>query len=99
MAAPRLALSVVVLMLAVIALTEGMRGTGPKKCCFRFNDQEVPKGRVVSYAKTSQRCSKSAILLNTVAGRQLCVRPSAPWVKQLISYLDAKAVPGQTSNL
>ncbi|KAL4004104.1 copper chaperone [Sarotherodon galilaeus] len=99
MAAPRLALSVVVLMLAVIAVTEGMRGAGPKKCCFRFNDQEVPKGRVVGYVKTSQRCSKPAILLNTVAGRQLCVRPSAPWVKQLISYLDAKAVPGQASNL
>ncbi|XP_030587287.1 C-C motif chemokine 4-like [Archocentrus centrarchus] len=99
MAAARLTLSVVVLMLAVIALTEGMRGPGPKKCCFRFNEKEVPKAKVVSYSKTSQRCSQAAILLNTAAGRQLCVKPSAPWVKELIAYLDAKAVPGQVSNL
>ncbi|XP_032378372.1 monocyte chemotactic protein 1B-like [Etheostoma spectabile] len=99
MAAPRLALSVVVLMLAVIALSEGLRGVGPKRCCFRFNENEVPRDRVASYIRTSQRCSNPAVLLKTVAGRQLCVRPSATWVKQLISYLDAKAIPGETSNL
>nr|QZC92293.1 chemokine (C-C motif) ligand 35 [Sebastes schlegelii] len=99
MAAPRLALSVFVLMLAVIALTEGLRGVGPKRCCFRFNENEVPKERVVGYIKTSQRCSNPAVLLKTVAGRQLCARPSDAWVGKLISYLDAKANPGQTSNL
>ncbi|XP_049430911.1 C-C motif chemokine 4-like [Epinephelus fuscoguttatus] len=99
MAAPRLALSVFVLMLAVITLSEGMRGSGPKKCCFRFNESEVPRDRVTSYIKTSQRCSNPAILLKTKAGHQLCVRPSAPWVKTLITYLDSKAYPGETSNL
>ncbi|XP_070687071.1 monocyte chemotactic protein 1B-like [Pempheris klunzingeri] len=99
MAAPRLALSVLVLMLAVITLTEGMRGHGPKNCCFNFNEKPIPQARVVSYVKTSQRCSNPAILVKTVFGRQLCVRPSAPWVQKLISYLNTKAALGQTSNL
>lgn len=99
MAAPRLALSVFVLMLAAVTLSEGMRGSGPKKCCFRFHEKPLSKGRVVSYLKTSQQCSISAVMLKTVAGRELCVKPSAPWVKELMSYLNAKPVPGVTSNL
>ncbi|XP_056242500.1 monocyte chemotactic protein 1B-like [Seriola aureovittata] len=99
MAAPRLSLSVFVLMLAVITLSEGLRGTGPKKCCFRFTEKAVPKEKVVSYVRTSQRCPQPAVLLNTVAGRQMCARPSAPWVKDLISYMNAKYIPGETSNL
>ncbi|XP_044050212.1 monocyte chemotactic protein 1B-like [Siniperca chuatsi] len=99
MAAPRLALSVFLLMLAVITLSEGLRGPGPKRCCFGFNEKPIPKGRVLGYIKTSQRCSNPAVLLKTVAGRQLCARPSDAWVKELISYLDGKSVPGETSNL
>ncbi|XP_038562924.1 C-C motif chemokine 4-like [Micropterus salmoides] len=99
MAAPRLALSVFVLMLAVITLSEGLRGPGPKRCCFNFNEKPVPKERVVSYIRTSQQCSNPAILLKTVKGRQLCVRPSAPWVKELISSPNTKSVLGETSNL
>ncbi|KAF7225137.1 monocyte chemotactic protein 1B [Nothobranchius furzeri] len=95
----RLTLSLLVLALAVVAVTEGLRGVGPKKCCFRFNDKVVSKERVVDYTKTSQRCPKSAILLETVAGREMCVRPSLPWVKDLISYLDAKNAPGESSHL
>uniref|UniRef100_A0A3B5BIR3 Chemokine interleukin-8-like domain-containing protein n=1 Tax=Stegastes partitus TaxID=144197 RepID=A0A3B5BIR3_9TELE len=76
-----------------------LRGVGPKKCCFRFNEKPVSKDRVVGYAKTSQRCSQAAVLLNTVANRQLCVRPAAAWVKELIRHLDAKSIPGNTSNL
>ncbi|KAK5867996.1 hypothetical protein PBY51_012444 [Eleginops maclovinus] len=100
MAAPRLALCVCVLMLAVFTLTEGMRGTGPRRCCFKFNEKEVPRGRVIGYVKTSQRCPNPAILLKTVAGQSLlCVRPSARWVKNLISYLDTKSIPGAGTNL
>ncbi|KAM9375752.1 monocyte chemotactic protein 1B-like [Pholidichthys leucotaenia] len=99
MAAPRLALSMFVLMLAVITLTEGRRGPGPRKCCFGFHEKPVPKHRVSGYIKTSQRCSQAAILLKRVAGQELCVRPSDPWVKELISYLDGKARAGETSVL
>uniref|UniRef100_A0A3B3U218 Monocyte chemotactic protein 1B-like n=2 Tax=Poecilia latipinna TaxID=48699 RepID=A0A3B3U218_9TELE len=95
----RLALSVIVMMVAFIALTEGLRGVGPKKCCFKFNDKQVSKDKVMSYLKTSQRCSNSAILLNMVTGRQLCVKPSTPWVKDLITYLDTKNISGANSNL
>ncbi|XP_047452711.1 chemokine (C-C motif) ligand 35, duplicate 1 [Mugil cephalus] len=97
MAPPRLALSVLVVMVAAIALAEGLRGTGPKKCCFRFNESPVARERVVGYTKTSQRCSNPAILLNTVAGRQLCVRASAPWVKELITKLET--APGKSSTM
>uniref|UniRef100_A0A8C7WXW3 Chemokine interleukin-8-like domain-containing protein n=1 Tax=Oryzias sinensis TaxID=183150 RepID=A0A8C7WXW3_9TELE len=89
MAAARFCLPVLVLMLSLnISVLTGMRGAGPKKCCFRFNETPVEKENVVAYMKTSQRCSRSAVLLKTAAGRQLCVRPSAPWVKEVISYLD-----------
>ncbi|KAM9351940.1 monocyte chemotactic protein 1B-like [Symphorus nematophorus] len=99
MAAPRLALAVFVLMLAVITLTEGMRGAGPKKCCSGFIAKPVHKERVVGYFRTSQRCTNPAVRFVTRAGRELCARPSDPWVKELISYLDAKSGPGKTSHL
>uniref|UniRef100_A0A3P8SQ95 Chemokine interleukin-8-like domain-containing protein n=1 Tax=Amphiprion percula TaxID=161767 RepID=A0A3P8SQ95_AMPPE len=107
MSAARFSLSLVVLLLVAVVLTEGkklqsapdlsiiitiincLRGAGPKKCCFRFNEKPIPKDRVVGYVKTSQRCSQSA----------LCVRPAADWVKELIRYLDAKSIPGNASNL
>ncbi|KAF0040506.1 hypothetical protein F2P81_006404 [Scophthalmus maximus] len=92
-------LSMFVLMLAAITLSEGLRGTGPKKCCFHFNKNSIPQERVVGYMKTSQRCSKPAVLLTTVAGRQMCAKPSATWVKELISHLDTKSKPGDVSNL
>ncbi|XP_043980759.1 monocyte chemotactic protein 1B-like [Gambusia affinis] len=95
----RLALSAIVMMMAFIAFTEGLRGVGPKKCCFKFNDKPVLENKVVSYSRTSQRCSNPAILLNTVAGRQMCVRPSASWVKDLVTYLETKNVAGANSNL
>ncbi|KAF7653859.1 hypothetical protein LDENG_00077720 [Lucifuga dentata] len=99
MAAARLALTVCVLMLAAIALTKGMRGPGPKKCCFRFNDRPVAKEKVVDYVRTSQQCTNPAVVFKTVLGRQLCARPSDSWVKELISYLDNKLLPGQMASV
>ncbi|XP_015258522.1 monocyte chemotactic protein 1B-like [Cyprinodon tularosa] len=95
----RLVLSAIVLMMAVIAFTEGLRGVGPRKCCFQFNENPISKHRVVDYTRTSQRCPNPAFVLKTVAGRQLCVRPSAPWVKELIRQLDAEEGSGLNINL
>ncbi|XP_029951258.1 C-C motif chemokine 4-like [Salarias fasciatus] len=97
MSAPRVILSVLVLMFICISVTEGLRGTGPKKCCFRFSNSPLPRNKVVGYVNTSQRCSNPAVLLKTVAGRQVCARPSDSWVKELISSLDAAV--GDTSHL
>ncbi|XP_060932899.1 C-C motif chemokine 4-like [Limanda limanda] len=98
MAAARLCLSVLVLMLAAITLSEGLRGSGPKKCCFRFIKKQ-PEVSVVGYRKTSQRCSKQAVLLETENGRELCARPSDSWVLETINNLNAKPKPGEASNL
>ncbi|KAM7414048.1 hypothetical protein PAMA_019052 [Pampus argenteus] len=97
MAAPRLGL--LVLVLACIALSEGLRGFNKNKCCYRFVDKQLTKTQVVSYTKTSQKCTNPAVLLRTTRDRVLCVRPSATWVKNLIRDLDAKRVPGETSNI
>ncbi|XP_056138187.1 monocyte chemotactic protein 1B-like [Lampris incognitus] len=99
MSAPRLALSVLVLVLAAIALSEGMRGTGPKRCCFAFTERQIAKKRVISYTNTSQQCTNRAVLLKVRAGYKLCARPSDPWVMDIISYLQAKSTPGQLTKL
>lgn len=95
--AARLTLSVLVLVIASISLSHALRGPGPKKCCFRYNEKPVPEKRVVSYIWTHQQCSNTAVLLKTVTGRELCVQPSAPWVKELIRRINSKQLIGKTS--
>ncbi|XP_003979251.2 monocyte chemotactic protein 1B-like [Takifugu rubripes] len=100
MAAPRLALAGFVLLLAVITVTEGLRGSGPRRCCTRFNKRQVQQDKVLSYTRTSQRCAIPGVFLKTVGGNTLCARSSVDWVKDLIRHLDAKSAHiGETSNL
>lgn len=40
----------------------GLRGSGPRKCCFKFNEKPMPQNRVVSYIRTNQQCSNPAVL-------------------------------------
>lgn len=99
MSAARPALTAVVLLLAVIALSEGLRmASGPKKCCFEFTRQ-FPKTRVASYTRTSQQCPIPAVLLNTVKGRQVCARPNESWVMGIVNYLDSRKIVGGNSIL
>uniref|UniRef100_A0A8C6TJJ0 Chemokine interleukin-8-like domain-containing protein n=1 Tax=Neogobius melanostomus TaxID=47308 RepID=A0A8C6TJJ0_9GOBI len=97
--AARLTLSALVLIIAAISLSQALRGTGPKKCCFNFNTKPVLEKRVTGYTLTHPRCPKAAVLLMMKTGRELCLNPSAAWVQQLIRRLDSKAAVGQTSCL
>ncbi|XP_054633089.1 C-C motif chemokine 3-like [Dunckerocampus dactyliophorus] len=86
-------------LVLLVALSEGLRGWGPKDCCFRFQERAVPKGRVLSYVKTRQQCSVPAVRLKTLLGRHVCARFSASWVRDLMKHLDTKTSPGNTSGL
>ncbi|XP_051917064.1 C-C motif chemokine 13-like [Hippocampus zosterae] len=99
MMASHLPLSVLVLLLVAVTFSEGLRGFGPKNCCYRFNENPIASQRVVSYVKTPQQCPIPAVRLRTVMGRYMCARSSASWVKNLISELDDKIIPGMTNQL
>ncbi|KAG7473209.1 hypothetical protein MATL_G00093230 [Megalops atlanticus] len=92
MASSRLMLlAACVVLLCAVTLTEGLRmASGPKKCCFQFEDRPLPLKRVVSYKMTSPQCTKRAVLFKTVAGRQVCARPTDSWVQSHMTYLDEK---------
>ncbi|XP_061532521.1 C-C motif chemokine 2-like isoform X2 [Phycodurus eques] len=95
----RLPLSVLVMLLIAITLSEGLRGSGPKDCCYHFNENPILPKRVVRYVRTPQQCPVAAVRLKTVMGRHMCARSSASWVKDLINHIDAKVILGKTTNL
>ncbi|XP_036391668.1 chemokine (C-C motif) ligand 35, duplicate 1 [Megalops cyprinoides] len=78
-------------LVCAVALTEGLRmASGPKKCCFQFEERPLPLKRVVGYKMTNPQCTKRAILFKTVTGRQVCARPTDSWVQSHMTYLDEK---------
>ncbi|MBN3272545.1 CCL4 protein, partial [Polyodon spathula] len=82
---------VVLVLLCAISLGDGLRmSNGPKKCCFEFAVQQLPRGRIVEYTKTSPRCSNQGVLFRTHAGRQVCANPSDSWVQNYMKYFDRK---------
>ncbi|XP_072519142.1 C-C motif chemokine 4-like [Salminus brasiliensis] len=97
MAALRLLLvSAVVVLLSMVTFSEGMRyGSGPKSCCFDFTRQPVKLSMVKSFSYTSQQCSKEAVLFIMKKGRQVCAKPSDPWVQEYMKTLKAKLIGSQ----
>ncbi|XP_036423665.1 chemokine (C-C motif) ligand 35, duplicate 1 [Colossoma macropomum] len=97
MAALRLLLlSAVVVLLSAVTFSEGMRyGSAPKSCCFDYTQKSVKLSMVRSYSFTSQQCSKQAVLFTLKKGRQVCARPTDPWVKDHIKALSSKNIGGQ----
>ncbi|KAG9272026.1 C-C motif chemokine 3-like 1 [Astyanax mexicanus] len=86
-----LLLSAVVVLLSAVTFTEGMRySSGPKACCFEFTSTPVKLNMVKSFSFTSQQCSKEAILFVMKRGRQVCAKPSDPWVQKHIQLLQNK---------
>uniref|UniRef100_A0A3B4TCV2 Chemokine interleukin-8-like domain-containing protein n=1 Tax=Seriola dumerili TaxID=41447 RepID=A0A3B4TCV2_SERDU len=100
MAAPRLSLSVLLYGYIHSSLFVGLRGTGPKEVLASASVRKaVPKERVVSYVRTSQRCPQPAVE-EQWQGRQMCGKTFSPWVKgaSLATWMP-KYIPGETSNL
>ncbi|KAK1162060.1 monocyte chemotactic protein 1B-like [Acipenser oxyrinchus oxyrinchus] len=97
MASIRLAVVVGVLVLVcAISLGDGLRmSNGPKKCCFEFAVQQLPRGRILEYTKTSTRCSNQGVLFRTIAGRQVCANPSDSWVQNYMKHFDRKNMKKQ----
>ncbi|XP_043953978.1 eotaxin-like [Gambusia affinis] len=61
---------------------------GPDECCFKFFRFPVDQNRISSYFMTDSRCSLTAVVLIGKRGRNICVDPSQPWVKNITDYLD-----------
>ncbi|XP_037538420.1 C-C motif chemokine 36.1 [Nematolebias whitei] len=66
----------------------------PDVCCFDLYDWKINKKFIKfisSYFMTDPRCAKTAAVLVTVKGRRICVDPNRPWVKNVISKLEASS--------
>ncbi|XP_048829149.1 monocyte chemotactic protein 1B-like [Brienomyrus brachyistius] len=94
MSAARLLLTLAVMLLSAMMLTEGLRmATEPKSCCFSFATKELKPQQVSSYRKTSQQCPSAAVVFTTRRGYKVCAKSSEPWVQTLISKIeDRKAL-------
>ncbi|KAG7329516.1 hypothetical protein KOW79_007690 [Hemibagrus wyckioides] len=84
-------LSVVVVLLSAVTLTEGMRYKAKTSaCCYSFHQRPLKSSMVTSYSLTSPQCSKQAILFKTKRGKDVCANPIDAWVKELVKFLDSK---------
>ncbi|XP_034413153.1 eotaxin [Cyclopterus lumpus] len=63
-------------------------GTGPDDCCFKTYPRRLNKRLISSYSMTDYRCSKSAAILVTKKGYQICVDPNLSWVVNIMKHVD-----------
>ncbi|KAM9356139.1 C-C motif chemokine 4-like [Pholidichthys leucotaenia] len=79
-----------ILLFASFAMVTSQNGFGPGKCCFDFYPRSLPKKRVVKFNYTNGLCSKTGVLFTMQSGAEVCVNPSVPWVKKIITDLEEK---------
>ncbi|KAI4885140.1 hypothetical protein NFI96_014740, partial [Prochilodus magdalenae] len=60
----------------------------PVSCCFDFTKVKIPLRRIKSYTNTSSACPLRAVVFHTVAGRNWCVDPDTPWVRDYMRKLN-----------
>ncbi|XP_006916093.1 C-C motif chemokine 21 [Pteropus alecto] len=90
--AQSLALSLLVLVMALcIPRTQGSDG-GAQDCCLKYSERKIPTSVVRSYRKQepSLGCPIPAILFSPRKRSQpeLCADPKEAWVQQLMQHLD-----------
>uniref|UniRef100_A0A674J6F1 C-C motif chemokine n=1 Tax=Terrapene triunguis TaxID=2587831 RepID=A0A674J6F1_9SAUR len=62
----------------------------PVECCFNYVTGAIQLAKLVDFYWTPRECHLAAVVLETVAGREVCADPSKPWVKRAIRVLEAK---------
>ncbi|XP_004690304.1 PREDICTED: C-C motif chemokine 17 [Condylura cristata] len=62
-------------------------------CCKNFYRKPIPLRRLVGWDRTSEECSKMAIVLITVQGKAICTDPKDPKTKRAIKYLQKVTRP------
>ncbi|XP_026058138.1 monocyte chemotactic protein 1B-like [Carassius auratus] len=84
-------------LMFVIFCSVQMTSSGPisedvanSKCCGEFSKVKVPVNKVVSYYKTSSICARSAVVFQTIAGKEFCIDSKTPWVKTHIDKVDKR---------
>ncbi|MBN3298223.1 CCL14 protein, partial [Amia calva] len=79
-------------LLGMLALGEGLRmANGPRRCCYKFAERQLPRGRIVSYSKTSLQCTNPGVLFKMQAGQEVCARASDRWVLDYVKFFDSKS--------
>ncbi|KAM7414051.1 hypothetical protein PAMA_019054 [Pampus argenteus] len=61
-----------------IAMPHGLNQMSPKRCCFNFSQQPIPKMRILSITKTHSSCPQKGFVFKT-AIYQICMRQSYDW--------------------
>ncbi|XP_057572339.1 regakine-1-like [Hippopotamus amphibius kiboko] len=60
-------------------------------CCVTYTSRRIPLSYVKNYERTSDQCSKPAVIFQTKRGKLLCADPGEAWVQKSIEYLDRKS--------
>ncbi|NXH82229.1 CCL3 protein, partial [Edolisoma coerulescens] len=57
-------------------------------CCITYISRSIPLGMISSAYRTSNSCSKPAVVLVSRKGRRLCADPEARWVQEYLKHLE-----------
>uniref|UniRef100_A0A8C4W924 C-C motif chemokine n=1 Tax=Gopherus evgoodei TaxID=1825980 RepID=A0A8C4W924_9SAUR len=75
---------------SIIQLCVMTKSPTPVECCFDYVTGAIQLAKLVDFYWTPSECHLQAIVLETVAGRNVCADPSKLWVKRAIRVLQAK---------
>ncbi|ELK15417.1 C-C motif chemokine 17 [Pteropus alecto] len=58
-----------------------------RECCRQYFEGVIPIRKLVTWYKTSEDCTKEAIVFVTVRGKNICADPKNMKVKKAVKYL------------
>ncbi|KAK6489641.1 C-C motif chemokine 4-like protein [Huso huso] len=76
------------LIAALCSQTLGSNAHTPDICCFSYHKVKLQRKTLARYEVTRTDCTKPGVVLVTRSGKQTCVNPAEPWVKDRMQYLD-----------